>query len=839
MAKAGGTYPSIVNGVSSKPAHQRKPGQVHEQVNMLSDPVAGLVRRRGTRFASRLPLALTSEQQAELQDMDVFDFVQEGREYALLYRRKASVLPNTHFAFLYDKTGESFIPIRYENSSWVNTLVSGGASSMAALGSYVYIAGNDNTPTVTETNLWQEQSNLHELSAWVRVGKFNTKYTVTLRRADNTTLEVSFTTVTAAYPGTLDTSDIPFYLPDGTTPDAAYQKHVNDRVNEYNSAVNEWIVTSAQQTRPEYIAEQLSDLLVDAGVIATYNGSGIGVNDPDFVDISVSAEDDGTAFYAAGQEITDATRAPKYHFHGKVIRVRPSGAGDDEAYYLRAELENGGNSGYGPVAWFETAGVSAGITGMVAQLYIYGGNAAIASTGAGLETLLPGSGPHVPYTSRVVGDGLTSPTPWFVGKRITMLSVFQDRLVVGSDNYVNFSRSGDYLNFWRGSVVNISDSDPVEIFAFGSEGDTLRHAVLYNGNLIIFGDRQQYGVPGDTVLSPKNPLIKATSANKDSTDAKAQASGNFIFYAQYGDFGVSLHQMRVGALNGQATVTDELSEEVGSWLNGAPLQIAAVTAPQYVLFRTAGNARMFYLYRYEDNKNNGQRVIEAWQKFEYAPGLGHIVGVSSHRKSGLVFTARPSGIVADVLDFTADEQDGHGCIDSRTRYSDRANSGAVDGCLVVNRNSPYFLLGSPEDRAEEFLAQFDDLDPSHVEYGVVSPAMVTPTNPFPRDQNGQAVLDGRMSLNRVTVDVVGTGGMMSEVWTRNALYKATDFEGRILGDSDNLIGRQPVFTGQLPVGVGREVRECWFTLRSKDWLPLRVVSLAWVGQTFNNVRRVS
>ena len=218
MAKAGGTYPNIVQGVSGKPPHSRRPGQTTEQINILSDPVEGLVRRRGTRFAARLPLALSEAARVELQDMDVFDFTQEGREYALLYRRKASALGSASFAFLYDKIGEQFIPITYENSAWVNTLVAGGASSLAAIGSYVYIAGNDNRPSATSTNLWQEATNLHRLAAWISTGKFNTTYTVTLHRADGTTLQVTYKTVTAAYPGTLDTSDIPFYLNDGTTP---------------------------------------------------------------------------------------------------------------------------------------------------------------------------------------------------------------------------------------------------------------------------------------------------------------------------------------------------------------------------------------------------------------------------------------------------------------------------------------------------------------------------------------------------------------------------------------------------------------------------------------------
>lgn len=834
--KAGGTYPDILQGVSQKPTHRRLPGQTGEQINVIPDPVNGLVRRRGTRFAASL--AVTVPNAAELQNMDVFDFTQEGKDYALLYRRDASTSGTATFAFLYNKTDEAFIPLVYENSAWVNQLVAGGASSLAAIGSYVYIAGNTTIPAVTNTNVWEDEDNVHRLAAWVRTGKYNTTYTVNLKRASGSVLTVTYKTVTASYPGTLDTSDIPFYESDGTTPDPAYQKHVNDRVNEYNSAVNAWIASSAEQTRPEYIAEKLSDLLVDQGVASTYVKGGILIEDDNFVDITVDDEGDGTTFYASGQEIADATYSVKFHFHGKVIRVRPSGAGADEAYYLRAELEDGRTSGFGSVDWYEAPGVECTLDNFVSQLYIYNGVGYIASSGAGITSLAPASGEHPAYAARVVGDGLTSPIPWFVGKPITMLSVFQDRLIVGSENYVNTSRSGDYLNFWRASVVNIADSDPVEIFAHGSEGDVLQHAVLYNGNLIIFGERQQYGISGDSVLSPKSPLIKAVSANKDSVDAKAQTSGNFIFYSQYGTDGTTLHQMRIGALNGQQTITDELSTDLDNWLRGTPLQIATITAPNFVMFRTREQPQGYYLYRYQDSKDNGQRVMASWHRFEYDQGLGQIIGISSFKKTGLVFTVRSNLIVADIFD-PKGEQDSHGCIDSWASFGTHTGVDTTRAQYVVNATSPYFLLGCPYSAYADFSAQFDDLPQSALEYGVASYSVVRPTNPFPRDQNGQAVLDGRMALNRVTVDVVDTAGLVGVVNRVGGPVVTTDFEGRITGNSENLIGRQPVFSGQLVISVGREVRECTYEIRGKTWLPFRVTGLSWTGQTFNNVRRVS
>jgi len=840
MAKVGGTYPTIIQGVSEKQPHHRLPGQTGEQINVLSDPVHGLVRRRGTRYAGRIAATLDSASRAELANMDVFDFVMNGKEYSLLHRRFASTLPKALFAFLYCKTDEEFIPITYENSSWVDTLVSGGVSSLAAIGQYVYISGNDNVPTAVQENKWDTPENQSWTAAWFRVGKYDTEYKVSLIREDGTKITKVYKTMAATYPEVLNTSDIPFFETDGTTPRPDYQKDVNDRIDEYNSLVNEWVIDAADNITPQNIAEQFAEQLSIDGIGATsFENGGLLIEDDEFVDIEVYDGADNTTVYTVGKEITDPTRVTKYHFHGKIVRVRPSGAGADEAYYLEARLDSGATSGHGAVSWFEVEGVSAQITNMVSQMIVYDGQAYLASTGAGLEALAPLSGEHPDYKPRVAGDGITSPLPWFIGKRITMLAVFQDRLVLGSDNYVNTSRSGDYLNFFRGSVLGIPDSDPVEMFAHGSEGDVLKSSTLYNGNLIIFGVRQQYGVSGEQLLTPRSPLIRPISANRDAVDALPITSGNFIFYAQHGDSGTGLHQLRVGALNGQVTVSDSLSDDLDSWLNGRPVQIVAITDPNLLLFRTSGHASDIYTYRYLDDPNNGQRYIGAWAKFQYNPALGTIIGASSFRKSALVFTARAGYVVCDFASFSADP-DLHGNMDSRVPFADRADIDVVEdeAVAVLGASNEGYLLGTPMEKYEEFLAQMPDAE-ADLEFGVVSEAMVIPTNPFPRDQNGQAVLDGRMALNRVTADVNRTGGFVADVSTTSGVIRTTDFEGRILGSTTNVLGQQPLYTGQLSISVGREVRDCFYTIRSKDWLPMRVTGLSWAGQTFNNVRRVS
>lgn len=179
-------------------------------------------------------------------------------------------------------------------------------------------------------------------------------------------------------------------------------------------------------------------------------------------------------------------------------------------------------------------------------------------------------------------------------------------------------------------------------------------------------------------------------------------------------------------------------------------------------------------------------------------------------------------------------------LDSRTVASERSllNVADEDGRVVGPAGHWSRFLGTTMDKLADFMGH-TGLDEDSLQFGVVSPAFVTPTNPFSRDGNGQAVLDGRLVLNRVGVDVEATGGMVADVATQSGVVRTTDFEGRILGSNSNIIGEQSIYTGQLNISVGREVRDCTYTIRSKDWLPLRITGLSWVGQVFNHVQRVS
>lgn len=147
------------------------------------------------------------------------------------------------------------------------------------------------------------------------------------------------------------------------------------------------------------------------------------------------------------------------------------------------------------------------------------------------------------------------------------------------------------------------------------------------------------------------------------------------------------------------------------------------------------------------------------------------------------------------------------------------------------------FLGTDMTRVEEFIEQYPTA-PATTWTGIDFPAYVTPTNPYIRDRDGNAIVVGRLTVGRLAVSMSDSGGLTLDVETPNGTTRAQDFSGRLLGRATNRVGRQPIVSTTVTAPVGKEGRDFKYTVAAKTFLPLTITAIEWVGQYFNNARRV-
>lgn len=856
MGKVTGSYASITRGVSEQVPQDRHPGQHYEQVNMVSDPVNGLVRRHGSinmdeRIIPSLSPSgqLNPTQAAYARNYREYSFFINGTEYSIIYmskeRNSGDALP---FCFVLNKTTGRFLNVSYADQQNLQDWIYGGISAIATVGQFIVMASNRIGPGYSINDQFAAQSQ-HGVAS-VRGGAYSRLFRLRVTRAsDGATFEAAYTTMASSYPNLLDTGDIPL---DGNP---NYQKQVNDRVNDYNSRVNQWIGDAARSITPENIAAQLVNSLQSQGFTscALQGGTIIldGVN-------AISADDggDGSMFRACYNEVDDPAKLSAIHWPNKVVRVRPKGAPDP--YYMQAVPNS--NASWPTVTWKECAAqiVQPGQVFALGALSADGQSFVLGSSPAALQGAI---GRAVPgYVPSEAGDtNAEGAIPYFFGRRVTLLTVFMDRLVVVANGTVFMSRTGDYFNFFRKSMLTVNDDDPIEMYALGAEDDIISKCVTYNKDLFMFGQRKQYSVSGRNVLTPKSAAVTTAANEGDAMYAQPVVVGNLLYYGKYEDarnqtgpspYAGRINQFQLGLFQ-DTPETYCVSQQLSRYIRGRPIEFAVLSAPSTLFVRTDGLDNGIYVYSFIDQSGTQSRVFDSWSRWEWSVPLGQIIGVTSYEASVYVYSLRWDGgsiyVACDqfVMDSDLSVNPHLDSLRSASKY--RSGAGALipasawaypDAAVALSNTVDRAWLGENCTDFDKFWAKLNGTEQAAAMVGVGFDSYLTLTPPFVRDANDKALINGRLVIGRYTLSVTNTGGLDAYMDSASGRAHVFSFNGRRVGLSNNQVGRQPITDAALQIPAGRANTEHTITFHARKWLPMGLTAIEWVGQLFLNSRRV-
>ncbi|QGF20971.1 tail fiber protein [Pectobacterium phage MA13] len=867
--KVDGSYESVVRGVSEQTPSERRSGQMWEQVNMISDPVRGAVRRHGSEYKSHL---LLKDQEPALADLKraasastVKSYDCDGRELDIIYRHRSGDTVIGTPIHAYDKTQGKFLNVQAQGEIW-DAIRNNGVNGMVNIGRFLYIGATGYTTKFRVESRMPGANEPKKGVVWIRQGNFSRTYKLQIIFADGRVDYVEFKTPPASYPKALDTSDIPMpEVPTNPKPGepwegpnpgdlqdyqkklTEYNKAVSERTQEYNSAVTSWIGESTAQIQPEYIAGKLEEALAAIVTVKEsiwHEGNYLTVDERALIaDIMLFDGGDDTYMRSLFDTVDSPDKLSPRHYPGKVMRISAKKQSKKDSYFMEAfpKLATGGGA-ITEVVWRECAGEATVPELMFAVAWADTNTLYIGSTPEQLNAMAPEAKSPL-YERSSVGDKYSSPAPMFFGKVIDYMGVHQDRLVVASGAVTFASRPGDYFNWFRQTVLSVEDNDPVEMYALGGEDDTIYWDATFDRNLVLFGRKYQYVLPGRTMLSPKNPTIQIMSANEDAVKAEPKASGSFVFFSQDNATKGSLHQIQLGSVTDSSDAY-EVSQTLDKYIKGNPTQILCMRAPNNVFMRSSDNTNGFYVYTYLDSMQGGERLFDSWSRWEWNAKLGVSCGISTYKGDLLSYTWRNSNgklwIVCDMFNLDT-EVSGTAYLDSKRKAGTIpewwSDSLTADAFIVYNESHQYYMLGVTLPKVEEYMADWQN-DIEHLTVGVGYDAYVVPTSPYLRDRNDKAITTGRLTVSSMVVNVTDTGGLKADLETRDRTTQALNFEGRLLSRKSNLVGRSPIMDTSVKVPVFKEIRDYKVYLRAQKWLPLNISGLEWVGQWFNNVKRV-
>jgi hypothetical protein len=216
------------------------------------------------------------------------------------------------------------------------------------------------------------------------------------------------------------------------------------------------------------------------------------------------------------------------------------------------------------------------------------------------------------WVYRAAGDNDTNDFPTFLGKGITNMIYHQGRLgVMAADNII-FSETSEFFNFFRTTVLDVLDTDPIDIASSTPRVGNITAALQFNRDVVLFTPTSQMILRGGDVLSPKSVALAPAAEFENLSDTvRPFASANSIFftYANGGFAGVRELVPQV-ALDG-AYYANDLTNNVPRLIPNSVTHLTATTHDNIAMVVSGG-----HLYGYRYFTSGSEKLQSAWFRFQ-------------------------------------------------------------------------------------------------------------------------------------------------------------------------------------------------------------------------------
>jgi len=391
-----------------------------------------------------------------------------------------------------------------------------------------------------------------------------------------------------------------------------------------STQVNDGQTSEYANIKTDAIAQQLATKLTTAAILGgvgtgwstLVSGSVIEVTHSTLDILSITTKDSigDTAMKSYFQTVDNFDELPPRCRDGVVFKIQGSVETAEDDFYVKFVAKVPGDFGEGE--WRETVGpgikyelenmplaivrrvdVSGSITGTAGTPYF------------SVEAFT--------WLDRLVGDDDSNPAPTFVDAPITDVFFHKNRLGLLTESSVVMSEAGIYGNFWRSTVRQLLDADPIDLQASHTSVAKLEHAVPHNERLIVFADRAQFVVTGEPLLTPKTASIQFVTAYEADMGVSPVAVGKNIYfstnrdsYASMWEFQQVLENVTVGSYQ-----ANNLATQIPRYIPSNVSEIVGSSTEEVFFLRCASDPDTLYVWKYFINGND--IIQSAWSKFTY------------------------------------------------------------------------------------------------------------------------------------------------------------------------------------------------------------------------------
>lgn len=216
------------------------------------------------------------------------------------------------------------------------------------------------------------------------------------------------------------------------------------------------------------------------------------------------------------------------------------------------------------------------------------------------------------WLPRRVGDEDSAPFPKFVDKTINSMYEHAGRLIIVTDDSVDLGTVGEHSNWFRNSATDILITDPFSV-SYGQKKGNLRFPVTLNGDLFVFGDKDQLKLSG-APLSPTNYSLNGVSSYP-VYNIPPVVTGDLIHFISKSDRYNTVYAFAPKSNTSNVMSAESISDQISRSIQGNVEEMVSDYNLNSMLIRTTLSNNKLFLYNFyfvdEELKQS------AWSEVEF------------------------------------------------------------------------------------------------------------------------------------------------------------------------------------------------------------------------------
>ena len=218
------------------------------------------------------------------------------------------------------------------------------------------------------------------------------------------------------------------------------------------------------------------------------------------------------------------------------------------------------------------------------------------------------------YTKREVGDEFSNPLPSFVGKTIEDIFFYRNRLGIISGDKIILSEVAMYENFFRTTVTDLLASDPIDLAVDTNKVATLKYAIPFKRNLLLFGTNAQYILSTETTLAPDTATVsQSTTYQINTTPRPVPIGANTYFTVNKGDSTQVREYYNVP--DSVDNTAQDITAHISTYVPKNAIALEAST--KYDMLFVLSSDSQSELYVYNQTWEGEKKTQSAWHKWVF------------------------------------------------------------------------------------------------------------------------------------------------------------------------------------------------------------------------------